>query len=218
MSIPFETQGGTQVMISLSLYTLPAYLYSINPNKVRKDLRDRIIAFQSETFKVINEYWHKGYAVNENKFDGKSIHHIVAGYQSQISQHNNKIETLQKELQAYKKLPVPANHFVKNSIDLEERIEYLLKLTEEELKREKDTWDFFQHRANTFVEYIRFLQIGGTEAQQFMINSIVKSGERASEAEQKYYNLKCKFEEFEKRINEVIQGANNLKGMFAVKS
>ncbi len=92
--IPYKTNGGMQEMLSLTAYQLPAYLYSINPNKVRKDLRDRIIAFQSETFKVINEYWHKGYAINENRFDGKNINHIINGYKSQISQHNKNIEEL----------------------------------------------------------------------------------------------------------------------------
>ncbi len=44
MSIPYETKGGMQDMLSLDAYQLPAFLYSINPNKVRKDLRERIIS------------------------------------------------------------------------------------------------------------------------------------------------------------------------------
>jgi len=57
MTIPYQTQSGIQEMVSLDADHLPAFLYSINPNKVRKDLRDKIIAFQNETFAVINSYW-----------------------------------------------------------------------------------------------------------------------------------------------------------------
>jgi hypothetical protein len=59
MTIPYITKGGTQEMVSLDADHLPAFLYSINPNRVRKDLRDRIITFQRETFAVINAYWRK---------------------------------------------------------------------------------------------------------------------------------------------------------------
>lgn len=57
MSIPYDTSSGVQEMLSLATDHLPAFLYSINPNKIREDLRDKIIAFQSETFAVINSYW-----------------------------------------------------------------------------------------------------------------------------------------------------------------
>jgi hypothetical protein len=49
--------GKNREMVTLNLDHLPAYLYSINPNRVKKELRDTIIAFQSETFSVINNYW-----------------------------------------------------------------------------------------------------------------------------------------------------------------
>lgn len=49
--------GKKREMGALAVDHLPAFLYSINPNRVRKDLRDRIIAFQTETFAVINAYW-----------------------------------------------------------------------------------------------------------------------------------------------------------------
>ncbi len=51
--------GKNREMVALETDHLPAFLYSINPNRVRKDLRDRIIAFQTETFAVINAYWRK---------------------------------------------------------------------------------------------------------------------------------------------------------------
>lgn len=64
--------GKNREMLSLDAYQIPAFLYSINPNKVRKDLRETIISFQNETFKVINEYWN-----NKSTFQGKSIPHQI---------------------------------------------------------------------------------------------------------------------------------------------
>jgi len=49
-------------MMSLATEHLAGWLYSINPNKVRKDLRETIIAYQKETFNAINDYWNKGSA------------------------------------------------------------------------------------------------------------------------------------------------------------
>jgi len=53
--------GKTREMGSLRLDQLAGFLYSINPNKVKAELKDKIIAFQKETFNVINDYWNKGY-------------------------------------------------------------------------------------------------------------------------------------------------------------
>jgi ribosomal protein L7/L12 len=55
--IEYQTNGGIQKMLSLATDHLPAYLYSINPNKLKEELKSRIIAFQLETFEVINSYW-----------------------------------------------------------------------------------------------------------------------------------------------------------------
>jgi hypothetical protein len=55
--IEYQTNGGIQKMLSLATDHLPAYLYSINPNKLKEELKSKIIAFQSETFEVINSYW-----------------------------------------------------------------------------------------------------------------------------------------------------------------
>jgi ribosomal protein L7/L12 len=58
-NIEYKTDGGVQEMISMLLDHLPAYLYSINPKKVRVDLQEKVLSFQFETFGVINSYWKK---------------------------------------------------------------------------------------------------------------------------------------------------------------
>ncbi|MCK4089660.1 phage antirepressor protein [Acinetobacter radioresistens] len=43
---------------------LPAWLYSVNPNKVKPELRDTVIKYQEECDDVLWDYWTKGKAVN----------------------------------------------------------------------------------------------------------------------------------------------------------
>lgn len=43
---------------------LPAWLYSVNPNKVKPELRDTVIKYQEECDDVLWDYWTKGVAVN----------------------------------------------------------------------------------------------------------------------------------------------------------
>lgn len=49
-------------MTCLPLRKIPAWLYSINPNKVKPELRDKIIQYQEECDEVLWQYWTKGYA------------------------------------------------------------------------------------------------------------------------------------------------------------
>lgn len=54
--------GKQYEMICLPLRKLPAWLYSINPNKVKPELRDKIIRYQEECDDALWDYWTKGVA------------------------------------------------------------------------------------------------------------------------------------------------------------
>lgn len=58
MNIP--SNGGIQEMLCLPLKKLNGWLFSINPEKVRADIRDKLIQYQEECFSVLHEYWTKG--------------------------------------------------------------------------------------------------------------------------------------------------------------
>lgn len=58
------SQGGAQETIVIPLNRINAYLYSINHNKVREDLQEKIRLYQDECADVLYNYWAKGYAVN----------------------------------------------------------------------------------------------------------------------------------------------------------
>lgn len=64
MNIP--SAGGIQRALSLPLKKLNGWLFSINPSKVRADIRDKLIAYQEECFTVLHDYWTKGSAVRKS--------------------------------------------------------------------------------------------------------------------------------------------------------
>lgn len=58
MNMPFK--GGIQEMLCLPLKKLNGWLFSINPERVRADIKDKLIQYQEECFSVLHEYWTKG--------------------------------------------------------------------------------------------------------------------------------------------------------------
>lgn len=67
ISIP--TAGGMQKMICLALRKLAAWLNTISPNKVRPEIRERVIRYQEECDDVLYEYWAKGQVTNPRSME-----------------------------------------------------------------------------------------------------------------------------------------------------
>lgn len=65
ISIP--SKGGIQKMLCIPLKKLNGWLFSINPEKVRADIRDKLIKYQEECFTVLHDYWTKGEVKNPRK-------------------------------------------------------------------------------------------------------------------------------------------------------
>lgn len=51
------TQSGTQEALCMPVRKLPAFFGSISPNKVRKEIRERIVLYQNECDDVLWKYW-----------------------------------------------------------------------------------------------------------------------------------------------------------------
>lgn len=67
VEITIPTAGGIQKMICLALRKLAAWLNTISPNKVKPEIRDRVIQYQDECDDVLYEYWTKGQVTNPRK-------------------------------------------------------------------------------------------------------------------------------------------------------
>ena len=62
VEITIPSKGGPQNTLCMKLRKLPAWLYTIQPNKVKPDLRNTIIRYQEECDEVLWQYWTKGVA------------------------------------------------------------------------------------------------------------------------------------------------------------
>ena len=56
--------GKNRSMLFMPLRKLNGWLFSINPEKVRPDLKEAVIQYQEECFEVLHNYWTKGVAIN----------------------------------------------------------------------------------------------------------------------------------------------------------
>ena len=63
MTMP--SKGGFQQMLCLPIKKLNGWLFSINPAKVRDDIRDRLVSYQEECFTALHDYWTKGAAIRK---------------------------------------------------------------------------------------------------------------------------------------------------------
>ncbi|MGT8014614.1 phage antirepressor N-terminal domain-containing protein [Escherichia coli] len=59
--------GKLRKLLCLPLKKLNGWLFIINPEKVRADIRDKLIQYQEECFTVLHDYWTKGKAENARK-------------------------------------------------------------------------------------------------------------------------------------------------------
>ncbi|TPH22634.1 hypothetical protein EUX48_06660 [Haemophilus haemolyticus] len=60
--IATPTNGGIQSMLCMPIKKLNGWLFSINPNKVRADLKERLENYQEECFLALWDYWTEGIA------------------------------------------------------------------------------------------------------------------------------------------------------------
>ena len=57
--------GKIRNLLCLPLKKLNGWLFSINPEKVRADIRDKLIQYQEECFTALHDYWTKGTATRK---------------------------------------------------------------------------------------------------------------------------------------------------------
>lgn len=99
--IEIPSAGGKQLMICLAFRKFAAWLSSIQPNKVRPEIRDKVIQYQEECDDVLYEYWTKGHVVNPRKAKKALPGKITKEQQEAIKQLvMSRGQSLPKEKQA----------------------------------------------------------------------------------------------------------------------
>ncbi|HCD2195627.1 TPA: phage antirepressor N-terminal domain-containing protein [Escherichia coli] len=93
--------GKLRKLLCLPSKKLNGWLFSINPEKVRADIRDKLIQYQEECFSVLHDYWTKGYVVNPRKAKKALPGKITTEQQEAIKQLvMSRGQSLPKEKQA----------------------------------------------------------------------------------------------------------------------
>lgn len=93
--------GRLRKLLCLPLKKLNGWLFSINPEKVRADIRDKLIQYQEECFSVLHDYWTKGHVVNPRKAKKALPGKITTEQQEAIKQLvMSRGQSLPKEKQA----------------------------------------------------------------------------------------------------------------------
>ncbi|MGQ5554660.1 phage antirepressor N-terminal domain-containing protein [Proteus mirabilis] len=75
MSIP--TKGGEQSMLCLALRKLAGWLHTISPNKVKPEIRDKVIKYQEECDDVLYEYWTTGEVKKKTNFRQSTAKELI---------------------------------------------------------------------------------------------------------------------------------------------
>ncbi|WP_208484917.1 phage antirepressor N-terminal domain-containing protein [Escherichia coli] len=95
------SDGKLRKLLCLPLKKLNGWLFSINPEKVRADIRDKLIQYQEECFSVLHDYWTKGHVVNPRKAKKALPGKITTEQQEAIKQLvMSRGQSLPKEKQA----------------------------------------------------------------------------------------------------------------------
>ncbi|MEX9580482.1 phage antirepressor N-terminal domain-containing protein [Providencia rettgeri] len=102
VEIAIPSKGGEQSMICLAMHKLTGWLYSIMPNKVKPEIRDKVIQYQEECDDVLYEYWTTGEVKAKPRKQIKQIAgRITSEQQEAIKQLVlNRGKALPKEKQA----------------------------------------------------------------------------------------------------------------------
>ncbi|EFN5210263.1 phage antirepressor Ant [Escherichia coli] len=93
--------GKLRKLLCIPLKKLNGWLFSINPEKVRADIRDKLIQYQEECFSVLHDYWTKGHVFNPRKAKKALPGKITTEQQEAIKQLvMSRGQSLPKEKQA----------------------------------------------------------------------------------------------------------------------
>lgn len=103
--IKVQTRGGLQEVFTIPLSKLNGWLFSINPNKVKPEVKQKLIEYKKECFNVLNNYFNNGIAVNHRASE-TDLQKILGTLEKQ----NKEIQNLKNQL-ASKEPQKPINPF-----------------------------------------------------------------------------------------------------------
>jgi len=113
--IDVKTNGGIQKVFCIPLTKLNGWLFTINPNRVKPEVKEKLIAYKKECFDVLYSHFIKKAKPKPQKnllgdLDSQVIEElvkrtdIVRGYQGQIARLDNELAEAQSKIKNYELL------------------------------------------------------------------------------------------------------------------
>lgn len=75
--IVIPSKGGEQSMLCLAMRKLAGWLHTISPNKVKPEIRDKVIRYQEECDDVLYEYWTTGEVKKKPNFRQSTAKELI---------------------------------------------------------------------------------------------------------------------------------------------
>lgn len=118
-SFKIKTKGGDQVALCIPVEKINGWLFSINPNKVKPEIKAKLILYKNECFNVLYRHFNAAkfqYYVDEISnlravqiSQGRHNQNVINGYKSQLSQRNALIAKLRATPTGFKDLYLEAS-------------------------------------------------------------------------------------------------------------
>lgn len=90
-----QTSGGVQEVFCIPLDKLNGWLFSINPNKTKPEVREKLIRYKQECFRVLYEHFNKNARLKPTY---PQLNNTIKGYKGQISKKNIEIAQLKAKI------------------------------------------------------------------------------------------------------------------------
>lgn len=62
--ITAPTKGGLQEMLCLPIHYLNGWLFGVDTNRVKAEIKETLITYKKECYQALFDYWHNGVAIN----------------------------------------------------------------------------------------------------------------------------------------------------------
>lgn len=208
--IKVQTRGGLQEVFTIPLSKLNGWLFSINPNKVKPEVKQKLIEYKKECFNVLNNYFNNGIAINHRASNQPDLQKVISGLKSGMLRKDKKIEKLENEIQQLKishQKRVALPHFNQN-----QKIDIILRNLENLLKQDGvlPFQDMVKVRFNFLKEYIEAIRTGGTKLQIFTIDTIEDYKNKYIDESKRRVLVEHKYNLMIDRVREYIKVANQL--------
>lgn len=115
------SDGKEYEMLVIPVKSMPAFLFSINPNKVREDLKDKLARYRLECVDVLYQYWARGYAINPRPTLESSLEDYTSGTGAAHANFLNNILDVQAKGQEQREVTVEImKEILRTALDCEE--------------------------------------------------------------------------------------------------